>query len=380
MRLLVFFIIYYLFLFYYGVNFLSFSIVEQSSIEKFWLLKYVLKISFHFFGKNDFALRLPELVVSIFSVIVFYLIARKSLSKNDSEFATIIFALIPGFIVSSLIVNKSIYLIFLTLLFVYFFESFFSYVLLISFVFLDYSFIVLYLGLIFYSIYKKKNFLLILALILLALNANYFNYTIGGKPKGYFLDVFGVYILIFSPFVFVYFLYSLYKGFFYKKDLIFFIASTAFYTSILFSFRQKIKIDDYAPFVLPYVLNMVRIFLNSYRVRLPIFRKGYKLLFVFLFFSLAIFDVLLFLNKYTPARKLSESFYFIKPLSHYLLKKHINWIYCNNKFLCKSLAFYGIKTGNKYKLLYLKSLSEVSIFYKNKLILKKDVSKLNTFN
>jgi hypothetical protein len=377
MRLIFFLIGYYLFLLYYSVNFLSFSIVEQQSVEKFWPLKYILAFSFYLFGKNDFALRLPEIFFSILSVIIFYVIAKKKLSK-DYEFATIIFSLIPGFIVSSLIVNKSIYLIFLTLIFIATFESVFSYVLMASFVFLDYSMIVLYLGIIFYSIYKKRTYLIFFALFLLTINANYFDYKIGGKPQGYFLDVIGTYVLIFSPFVFVYFLYSLYKGFFQKKEITFFISLTAFLASILFSFRQRIKIDDYAPYVLPYVLYMVKIFLNSYRVRLPRFRKGYRLLFVFLFTTMIMFDVMLFLNKYTPARHLSESFYFIKPLAKILKSKKIDKVNCNNKYLCKSLNFYGIKSGREYYINYSKKNSTVSIFHKNKKIISLNVSKLYT--
>ncbi len=381
MRLIVFYLFYYLFLLWYGVNFLSFSIVEVDSIKNFPLLNYILDFSISIFGKNDFALRFTSIIFSIFSVLLFYNLSNYFFKKkNDIYFATIIFSLIPGFIISSLIINKSIYLLFFTLLFFYLYKEkkFFSYLLLFLGVFLDKSLIVLYLGLIFYSIYKKDNFLLILSIILFTFNANYFNYRIGGKPKGYFLNVFGTYFLIFSPLVFVYFLYTLYKGFFVKKEIIFFIAITSFLVSILFSFRQRIKIDDYAPFVLPYVLYMVKIFLNSYRVRLPRFRLSYKLLFIILFSSMILFDIVLFLNCYTPAKKITSSFYFIKPLVKKLKNKKIDYLYCNNSKLCTSLYFYGINKGNKYYLKYEKSNFRVSIFHKKKRILIIDVSKLNT--
>ena len=381
MRLILFYLFYYLFLLWYGVNFLSFSIVEVESIKKFPLLNYILEFSISIFGKNDFALRLPSIIFSILSVLLFYNLSNSFFKKkNDIYFSTIIFSLIPGFIISSLIINKSIYLLFFTLLFIYLYKEkkFFSYLLLFLGVFLDKSLIVFYLGLIFYSIYKKDNFLLILSIVLFTLNANYFNYKIGGKPKGYFLDVFGMYFLIFSPLVFVYFLYTLYKGFFVKKNIIFFIAITSFLISILFSFRQRIKIDDYAPFVLPYILYMVKIFLNSYRVRLPRFRLSYKLLFIVLFSSLILFDISLFLNTYTPAKNLTSSFYFIKPLVKKLKSKKIDYVYCNNSKLCISLYFYGINKGNKYYLKYEKSNFKVSIFHKKKRILIIDVSKLNT--
>ena len=371
-----------LFLLWYGIDFLSFSIVDAKSIDKFPILKNILNISFILFGKNEFALRLPGVLTGFLSVILFINISNFYLKKNkDIFFATFIFMMIPGFIISSLIINKSIYLVFLTLLFVYLYKKykFVSYFYLFLLVFIDYSFISLFFALIFYSVYKKENLLLILSLIYLAINTLYFNYDIGGKPKGHFLDLFGTYFLIFSPFVFIYFLFSFYKGVFdKKKDIVFFITFFAFIISIILSFRQRIKIDDYAPFTLIYVIYMVKYFLNSYRVRLPKLRKNYKLLFIFLFLSLIIFDIALFLNRYTPARNLSASYYFVRPLSVRLKNHNIKQIYCNEKFLCKALSFYGIQTGNKFLIIYNRTKNTVSIFHKNTNILNIDVSKLNT--
>jgi 4-amino-4-deoxy-L-arabinose transferase-like glycosyltransferase len=374
-------IIFYLFLFLYSVEFLSFSFVEIDSINHFPFLKNILHLSSDLFGKNDYALRFPSLFTGFLSVVIFYNIAKLKLkTKREIIYTTYIFMLIPGMIISSVIVNKSVYLIFLSLLFIYSYEKFrnFSYILLILYVFVDKSLISLYLALIFYSIYKKDTKLLIFSLILLAFNANYFEYKIHGRPKGYFLDLFGTYFLIFSPFVFVYFLYALYKNIFYKKDLIYFISATAFFVSLILSFRQKIKIDDYAPYTLGFVVNMVNVFLKSYKVRLPRFRTFYKILFVVLFTSLIMFDISLFFNKYTPAKKLSFSFYFPKNLAEILKKEKIYSISCNNEKLSEILEFYGIKKGDKYKLIYSKNKNSVSIFHKNKIILKINVSKLNT--
>ena len=381
MRIFLFLFFYYSFLLWYGIEFLSFSIVEVKSIQYFWPLKYILHFSFSLFGHNDFALRFPQIVISFLSSVLFLKISEDYFEKrSDIFFNLVIFLLIPGFIISSLIVNKSIYLIFCTLLFIYFYKHyrFFSYLLLILYVFLDYSFISLYFALVFFAIYKKDTKFLFFVLLLLAVNANFFDYRITGKPRGYFLDVLGTYILIFSPFVFIYFLYTLYKGFFFRKDIIFFISVFSFFLSILLSFRQRIKIDDFAPYVLPYVIFMVKIFLSSYRVRLPVFRKWYRILFVFLFTTLVIFDIALFLNRYTPARGLSGSFYFIRPLSKELKQKRIDNVKCNNEYFCGALYFYGLKKGNKYYLFYEKKKNLVSIFHKQKKVLEIDVSKLNT--
>ena len=369
-------VIYYIFLYWYSVNFLSFSIIEAKSIENFYLLKIIIEnLNIH----SDYALRLIPIFFSFLSLILFYNLSDFYV-KREKYFATLIFIFIPGFIISSLIINKAILLIFFTLLFVYTFKVFrlFSYVLLISYAFIDYSFLSLYFALVFYSIYKKDTKLLVFSLILLSFNANYFNFKIDGKPRGYFLDVLGTYFLIFSPFVFVYFLYTLYKGFFLKKDIVFFIGAYSFLLSIILSFRQRIKIDDYAPFVLPYVLYMIKIYLNSYKVRLPVFRKSYRLLFIFLFSSMVLFDILLFLNQYTPARNLTQSFYILKNLSFLLKKENINNVYCNNKYFCKTLYFYGIKKGNKYFINYSIKNHKVSIFHNKIKILDINVSNLNT--
>jgi len=381
MRVVFLSLIFYLFLLWYGINFLSFSIVDIKSIENFPILNNILNVSIYLFGKNDFAIRIPGIIMGFLSTLLFYKLTFFYLKKEkDRFFSAFIFMLIPGMIISSLVINKSIYIIFSVLLFAYLYKNLkvLSYFLLFLFIFLDKSYISLYFALVFYALYKRDNFLLILSLIFLALNANYFNYAIKGKPKGYFLDIFGTYFLIFSPFVFLYFLYSIYKGVLdKKKDIVFFIAFFAFIISTILSFRQRIKIDDYAPFTLIFIIYMVKYFLNSFRVRLPKFRTMYKFIFGFLFGSLILFDLVLFFNSYTPAKNLTNSYYFIKPLVKILKEHKINYIKSNNKYLQTALNFYGIKSGDKYILIYKKN-KKVSIFHKNRKLLEIDVSKLNT--
>jgi len=381
MKHIILFFLCYLFLFLYGVNFLSFSITDVKGMESFPFIKYILDFSIYVFGHNDFAIRLPGVLISVFSLYLFYNTALFYLKRKDALLATYLYFLIPGVIVSSLIINKAIYLIFLTLLFVYLYHTLrkISYLVLILLAFIDYSFIPLFFSLIFFAVYKRDNVLVFLSLVLLAFNFFYFHYDIGGKPKGHFIDLIGIYFLIFSPFVFVYFLYSLYKClFFKKKNLIFFISAFSFLFSLILSFRQKIKVDDYAPFMVIFMICMVKVFLNSYRVRLPQFRTLHKLLFSILLFSLISFDIGVFFNFSTPARKLTSSYYFIKPLSKMLKQKKIDYIYSDNRAFVKALNFYGIKKGNKYFIAYDKKHSQVSVIHNHKVLLKINVSKLNT--
>jgi putative effector of murein hydrolase len=239
----------------------------------------------------------------------------------------------------------------------------------------DGSFISLYFGLIFYSIYKKDNKFLIYSLILLMINANYFNYDINGHPQGHFLNMISVYLAIFSPFIFIYFLYSIVKTW-KKPNLLWFISSFSLLFSIILSFRQDIKIDNYAPFVIVSVIFMVYAFLNDYRVRLNIFRKSYKIIFMFLGFSLISFDVSLFMSKFVLDRHIVNQFKYSKELYVFLKNHNINNIYCNDRILCKKLYFYGLEKGNKFYINFDRKQKKVSILHNGIKLYDKSVSKL----
>jgi hypothetical protein len=377
MRVIIYFVVYYLFLFYYASN-LHIGDLEVEYLSKNYPITYIENIFLYFFGNSDLSLRLPSLILSIISIFLYYQISKKYLKKQtDIYFSVVIFSLMPGFIIASLLFNKSIYIIFLVLLFIYAFlyYRFYSYILLLIYTIADYSFISLYMGLIFYSIYKKDTKFLIYSLILLMINANYFNYEIKGHPRGHFIDLLGIYFAIFSPFVFIYFIYALFKTF-KKPTLLWFISSWGLLFSIILSFRQKIKIDDYAPFVIVAVVFMIGVFFNDYRVRLKIFRGMYRNIFTFLFGSLILFDILLFYSKYFDIKMLNQ-FKYSKEVFLYLKDNNIDNIYCNNDRFCNKLYFYGLHKGNKYYILFDKKDKKVSISHNHKKIYENYVSNLN---
>jgi hypothetical protein len=377
MKLVIYFIIYYLILFLYALH-LNIGTFEVLTFEHSYKINYVGELFIFLFGKNNFALRIPSLLISIFSIFLYYQIS-KFYFKNKKEIylSVIIFSLIPGFIMASILYNKSIYSIFFLLLFIYSFLYYrvYSYVLLLVYTVVDGSFISLYFGLIFYSIYKKDNKFLIYSLILLMINANYFNYDINGHPQGHFLNMISVYLAIFSPFIFIYFLYSIVKTW-KKPNLLWFISSFSLLFSIILSFRQDIKIDNYAPFVIVSVIFMVYAFLNDYRVRLNIFRKSYKIIFMFLGFSLISFDVSLFMSKFVLDRHIVNQFKYSKELYVFLKNHNINNIYCNDRILCKKLYFYGLEKGNKFYINFDRKQKKVSILHNGIKLYDKSVSKL----
>jgi len=377
-KLISFFILFYLFLFAYAY-YMDIGFLEAEYFYHNYPITYIENIFLYFLGHNNLSLRLPSLILSIVSIFLYYQISKKYLKKTqDIYLATIIFALMPGFIIASLLFNKSIYIIFLVLFFIYLFlyKRFLSYILLLSYTIVDYSFFTLYLSLIFYSIYKKDTKFLIFSIILFMINANYFDYTIGGKPKGHFLDVLLIYFSIFSPFVFIYFIYSLIKSI-KKPTLLWFISSVTLLFSILLSFRQRIKIDDFAPFVIIAVVFMIMVFFKDYRIRLKTFRTFYKKLFVFLFSSLIVFDILLFLSPYVFNQKMFTQFRYSQKIYTFCIKHNIDEVKCKNTHFCKKLYFYGLHKGNKYLISFDELRKKVSISHNHKVLYNFYVSKLN---
>ena len=373
-----YFFLYYLFIVIYA-NYLGIGDFEVEFLNSNSFVSMVENRFLSFFGNSNFALRLPSILLSFFSIILYYKISANYLKKKEDIFlAMIVFSLMPGFILATLLFNKSIYIIFLVLLFIYsfIFYRFYSYILLFFYTIIDYSFISLYLGVLFYSIYKKEGYFILYSLFLLMINANYFHYEIGGHPRGHFVDIFLIYSAIFSPFVFIYFLYSIIK-FFKTPTLLWFISGWGLLFSILLSFRQKIKIDDFAPFVIIAVVFMITIFFKDYRIRLKIFRLKFKFLFFFLFTSLVIFDIFMMYSPYFLNHKIFRQFRDSYSVFLFLKEHNLNYIKCNNKKLCKKLYFYGIKKGDNYFISFDKSLKKVSISHNSKKIYDFYVSKLN---
>ncbi len=309
-------------------------------------------------GQTDLALRLPFIILNIFSLFLIYKIGKLFLKRKiDRIFSTAIFALLPGINSAALLVNPASLIIFLTLFFVYLYMynyKILSYLLLILVLFIDNSFSILYLSLIFYAISRKDKKLLIFSLALFSISMYLYGFDDGGKPKGYFLDTFGVYAAIFSPFLFLYYVYALYRILIKEeKNLIWYISFTAFVFSLLLSFRQRVHLEDFAPYATLAIPLMVKVFFNSYRVRLPEFRKWHKAILTFIILTLIVNTFFIFVNKplyiflSNPKKHFAYKYHVAKELVKDLKSKNINEINIQNKSLAIRLKFYGIKNGGK---------------------------------
>jgi len=341
----------------------SFSISYKEAVlyygdSKTSILTYITQFSTAIIGQNDLALRLPFILFYIGSSILLYLLTDDYFrSKWDRLIALSIFMILPGVNSAALLVNESIIVIFCTLLYLYLYKISEKehYILLVLFLFIDNSFAVLFLALFLYSLKKKDNILLVVSLILFGISMSMYGFEMGGRPRGYFLDTFGVYATIFSPLLFLYFFYSLYRvGLKHEKDMYWYIAISSLGLSLIFSLRQKIDIEDFAPFVVIAIPIMVKLFMHSLRVRLREFRQvHYAIASVSLFLLLVNF-ALFSINKYiyllieNPKKHFAHDFHIAKELSQSLNKLGISEVSTNDTEMALRLKFYGINNGKKY--------------------------------
>lgn len=332
------------------------------------VLSYITKVSLYVFGQNDIALRIPFIILYIFSVLLMYRITDNYFKyKSDRFISIIIFMFLPGILSASLLVNSAILVTFFTLLYLYYYKvtNKHSYILLFIFLFIDNSFAILFLALFFYSlkdiksvedIKNKKNILIWISLLLFILSIFIYGFTTDGKPRGFFLDTFAIYATIFSPLLFLYFFYSIYRVAFKEKEksLIWYISTTALFVSFLFSLRQRVYIEDFAPYVLISLPFMLKIFFHSYRIRLKEFRKNHNIAIILVLFMLTINVFLTFINKPlylilpNPKKHFVYKYHFIKELAQELKKNDINFVSSDDKQLLLRLKFYGIVQGDKY--------------------------------
>lgn len=324
------------------------------------ILSIITNSTTYIFGQNDLALRAPFIILYLFSAVLMYKISENYFKYEKDRFISIvIFMLLPGVLSAALLVNTAIVVTFCTLLYIYYYQKYNKhlYILLPLFLLIDNSFAILFLALFFFSFHTKDRKLLYISLILFILSIYVYGFPTGGRPRGYFLDTFGIYATIFSPVLFLYFIYSIYKASLKKeRSLSLYIAITALLLSIIISFRQKVYIEDFAPFVVIAIPLMLKTFLNAYRVRLKEFRKSYNIMAILIIAMLFINVFVTFVNKPfylimpDPKKHFVYQYHFAKEIAYELKQRGINEILVDDKELQLRLKFYELKEGEKYYL------------------------------
>lgn len=350
------------FLLFYGIDSLSIRYDEAYIFYKGEsLVHYLVQAFVTVFGQNDFALRLPFVLLHVASLVLLYKIGKLFLKRKlDRVISVGIYALLPGVNSAALVVNSAYVVIFLTLLFVALYmygHKKYAYMVLLLTLLVENSFVILYFTLFFYAIAKKEKTLLWFSLTLFTIGMYMYGFDTGGKPKGYFLDTFGVYAAIFSPLLFLYFIYAMYRILIKEeKNILWFISFGTLVLSLLLSLRQRLMLEDFAPFVVIAVPLMVKIFFNSYRVRLPQHRKYHNIAFGVVLSLLLANLGLSYVNKplyylvKQPDGHFAYEYHVAKDLAQALKKKGIRNVKTRDKELALRLRFYGINGGGIYEL------------------------------
>ena len=357
----------------------------------FSFLQLLVKSSLYFFGQNDFALRLPMITLHLLSLLLLSEISKKYIESSKNRlWLILLFVLLPGVVSSSLIINSAGLLIFGVLLFVYIYENFSKkivYVLLPIYAIVDTGFIYLFLALMAYYLLKKEKQNFLYALFAFVFSIYIYGFEIHGRPSGHFLDAIGAYAAVFSPIIFVYIFYTLYRRYLTDKDdLAWYIASSALLISLILSFRQRVSVEYFAPYLMLALPLAAQTFISSYRVRLKMFRKNYKAIFVVSFILLLINTLVVLFNKElyliidNPKKHFAHDMHIAKELAQELKSQNINCVTTDVETQSR-LRFYGISDCKKYILVknnfVEKKDPDVTISYRNVILYSANVTKLN---
>jgi len=264
---------------------------------------YALTHLFQVWFDNPLAFRFPFVLLGLVNLSLFFMMSRLYFSeRKESYLATFIFALLPGIITSAVLVNIAVLVITFVLSFVIFYEKrmyFYQGVTMLALLFVHDASVIFFIALAIFSAFRRNHTLFTMSIVLSAISLLYFNrLSIGGRPQGEFLELFGLYMALFSPLVFIYFFYALYRIWLReKKDILWHIASTSFIFSLLLSLRQQVLMTDFAPYVIVAVVLMLVIYHRTLHVRLPQFQRWYKRGFYLVMFSLILSSSIIVFHK-----------------------------------------------------------------------------------
>ena len=343
------------------------------------------------FPSIDFLnIRLPFLLLHLLNLFLFYRLSRVILKDDVSVFTSfVIFLLLPGIVSSAVLATSTglILAVYQSFLILYLKRRKIEASLLLPLLLLiDKSCVILYFALFTYALWRRETRLLVVTILLFGISISLYGIDMHGKPVNYFADTIGLYAAIFSPLVFLYFFYAMYrillKG---DRNIIWHISFTVLILSLVISLRQRIPIEDFAPYVIVAIPMMVKLFYQSFRVRLPQFRKKYLYL-AGVVFSVLILNTLillfhkpLFLFLHHPQKHFAAPFYIPYWCAQALKERGIHEISVQKQTKAYQFRYYEILPGEAFRLQKkpCESCESVTIRYKNKDIATCYVSKIN---
>jgi hypothetical protein len=320
-------------------------------------LHQLLHASTALFGQSNLGIRLPFITLHLINLVLLYLAARDLVRKPfDAWLAVLIFALLPGVNSAALLINAAGVVMMLTLLFVWLLPRArpVAYLLLLATALLHEAFLMLSFAVVIYGFYRRDWPLMGVSMATFVLSFTLFGFDARGRPEGYFMDVFGLYGAIFSPLVFLAFIYGAYWFLIrYERTLplLWFVSVAVFGLSILLSLRQQLALEDFAPYVVIGTPLLVMAFMNSWRIRLPGFRRfhaaaaGIMLGSLVLLSALSFFSKPLYLIGDRPRSHFAYDHHYVPFLLEALKEAGLEQLQLPDANLARQLAFYGIKSG-----------------------------------
>lgn len=294
------------------------------------------------------------LLIGFLSIYLYYRVSWIYLERDDDRhLATAVYMMLPGIVTAQVLANIAILVIPLVLLFLLAYEKRWIWLeallMLILFVIHDAS-VIFFLATFIYALIRKEAPLGFLSGLFLLLSLVIDRgVEIGGRPSGHFLDIFALYAALFSPLVFLYFFYTLYRILLREeKNILWYISFISLVASLLLSIRQRVSVTDFAPYVIVSIVLMVDIFNRSIRVRLPEFQKRYRWGFYVVIFTLflstltIIFHQAFFPFLKDPREHFAYRLYQPYWLAEELRKDHLDCYDARSDSVQRQLRFYGI--------------------------------------
>jgi len=304
-------------------------------------------------------LRIFFILFGLLSIILFYKLSCTHFIKSkDAYLSTIIFMLLPGILTATTLANVAIIVLVLVLIFVLLYEKNIRFPLpfiMLALFFIHEASIIFFVALLFYGVIHKDKKLAIGSLsFLLAFIFFAKGIEIGGRPSGHFIEIFGLYATVFSPLLFLYFFYVMYRILLREeKNLLWYISFTALAFSLLLSLRQRVYITDFAPYVMISIVLILHTYNHSVLVRLPEFQKYYKRAFMVVIVFLLLNTALIIFHKALYYMASDKKQHFASRIYHpYNLAKrlHEKGISCYDKAEGRELyqlKYYGIPSCRK---------------------------------
>jgi len=371
------------------IDVLSISYHEAEMLYGSPSLLHIYVSSFlNLFGWNDYALRISMIVLHFLSVLLLYRISEHYLPRTDDRnWVLLIYMLLPGVTSAALVADIAGLKILILFIFFYLFIYYrrFAYLFLPFFILLDWTVIFFYFLIGLYGILNRQKWVAGIGSVLFIASLFVYNVQIGGTPKGHFIEILALYAAVFSPLVFLYIFYVLYRRLMSDdKELLWFLAFGMFIITMLLSFRQKVNIQEFAPYIMVAIPLIAQTFFHTYRIRLRIFRGRYQLLFYIAFSILIINSISVFFNHWLyrymdePDKHFAYPMHVAKELAHYLDDKKITCLQSDEEMQLR-LRFYGIGecSANQLTQDETKGADKVTISYKNRPAYEAYVTKIS---